>query len=314
MRIKIKNKAINDGEFKLKNKKENNESFQSINKTINKETNKKNDKNKIENNLPKNSNINIIVNRKENEFKNNDKENSIIYQNEGKSIIDDNIFSKNEHAIKKTLTNKNKIENIYDTDFTNTKKYNSQKMHTKYGDDNMRRKCKHLVLDSIFNHINNVIRKLYNNNIGQGILIKQLRILNQKQISEGNIKFNQEFLYKNIGEIFSDKISGRITNSPPYINKSIIQNLLNEKDRALNIYFNKLFSLTFFECLEHFRGTKYFPELNGMDNLKKKLDEYQNDPDYASNIEYYINNYEIILNNKKSRKKRQKKEKNINSI
>ena len=224
-----------------------------------------------------------------------------------------------EFALNQSNNQKNKALDKEDkTDIVieekRTKKYNSQKMHTKYGDDNMRRKCKHLVLDSIFNHINNVIRKLYNNNIGQGILIKQLRILNQKQISEGNIKFNQEFLYKNIGEIFSDKISGRITNSPPYINKSIIQNLLNEKDRALNIYFNKLFSLTFFECLEHFRGTKYFPELNGMDNLKKKLDEYQNDPDYASNIEYYINNYEIILNNKKSRKKRQKKEKNINSI
>lgn len=222
-------------------------------------------------------------------------------------------FALNQSNNKKNKALDKEVKMDIITEQKRTKKYNTEKMHTKYGDDNMRRKCKHLVLDSIFNHINNVIRKLYNNNIGQGILIKQLRILNQKQISEGNIKFNQEFLYKNIGEIFSDKISGRITNSPPYINKSIIQNLLNEKDRTLNIYFNKLFSLTFFECLEHFRGTKYFPELNGMDNLKKKLDEYQNDPDYASNIEYYINNYEIILNNKKSRKKRQKKEKNINS-
>ena len=195
-----------------------------------------------------------------------------------------------------------------------SKKDNKEKKHTKYDDDNMRRKCKHLILDSVFNHINHMIRKLYNNNIGQGILAKQLRTLNQTQKSEGNIKFNQEFLYKNIGEIFSDKISGRITNSPPYINKCIIQNLLNEKDRAKNIYFNNLFSLTFFECLEHFRGTKYFPELDGMDNLKKKLDEYRNDADYASNIDYYINTYEIILNNKKSRKKRQKKKSTVNCI
>ena len=201
-----------------------------------------------------------------------------------------------------------KVKNmVIEIEKKETKKANTEKKHTKYDDDNMRRKCKHLVLDSVFNHINNMIRKLYNNNIGQGILSKQLRTLNKTQKSEGNIKFNKEFLYKNIGEIFSDKISGRITNSPPNINKCIIQSLLNEKDRAKNIYFNKLFSLTFFECLEHFRGTKYFPELDGMDNLKKKLDEYQNDPDYASNIEYYINTYEIILNNKKSRKKRQKK-------
>ena len=208
-----------------------------------------------------------------------------------------------------------KVKNmVIEIEKKETKKANTEKKHTKYDDDNMRRKCKHLVLDSVFNHINNMIRKLYNNNIGQGILSKQLRTLNKTQKSEGNIKFNKEFLYKNIGEIFSDKISGRITNYPPDINKYIIQNLLNEKDRTKNIFFNNLFSLTFFECLEHFRGTKYFPALEGMDNLKKSLEEYQNDPDYASNIDYYINAYEIILNIKKSRKKRQKKEKKLVAI
>ena len=208
-----------------------------------------------------------------------------------------------------------KVKNmVIEIEKKETKKANTEKKHTKYDDDNMRRKCKHLVLDSVFNHINNMIRKLYNNNIGQGILSKQLRTLNKTQKSEGNIKFNKEFLYKNIGEIFSDKISGRITNCPPDINKYIIQNLLNEKDRTKNIFFNNLFSLTFFECLEHFRGTKYFPALEGMDNLKKSLEEYQNDPDYASNIDYYINAYEIILNIKKSRKKRQKKEKKLVAI
>ena len=222
---------------------------------------------------------------------------SKIHEEFGLNFSNNQKYNTLDKEVKMDITNEKK----------ETKKDNTEKKHTKYDDDNMRRKSKHLILDSVFNHVNNMIRKLYNNNIGQGILAKQLRTLNQTQKSKGNIKFNQEFLYKNIGEIFSDKISGRITNSPPNINKCIIQSLLNEKDRAKNIYFNKLFSLTFFECLEHFRGTKYFPELDGMDNLKKKLDEYQNDPDYASNIEYYINTYEIILNNKKSRKKRQKK-------
>ena len=221
---------------------------------------------------------------------------SKIHEEFGLNFSNNQKYNTLDKEVKMDITNEKK----------ETKKDNTEKKHTKYDDDNMRRKSKHLILDSVFNHVNNMIRKLYNNNIGQGILAKQLRTLNQTQKSKGNIKFNQEFLYKNIGEIFSDKISGRITNSPPNINKCIIQSLLNEKHRAKNIYFNKLFSLTFFECLEHFRGTKYFPELDGMDNLKKKLDEYQNDPDYASNIEYYINTYEIILNNKKSRKKRQK--------
>ena len=188
---------------------------------------------------------------------------------------------------------------------------NPVKKHTKYDEDNIRRKCKHFILDSVFNHINIMIRKLYNNKIGQGIFKKQLQTLNQKQKSESNIKFNQEFLYKTIGEIFSDKISGRITNFPPDYNKFLIQSLLNEKDEAKKKYFNNLFSLTFLECLEHFRGSKNITILNGMHKLNDILEEYKEEPDYASNLEYYLNNYEIIINNKKSRKKRKNKSKNV---
>lgn len=181
--------------------------------------------------------------------------------------------------------------------------------HTKYSDDNMRRKCKHMVFDSLFNFINDKINELYNGKIGKGIRIKQLQKLNQKQKSQSNIQFNKEFLQKPIKEIFSDKLSGRITSFCPEHNKELIEMLLNESDAFKKTYFNNLFSLTFLQCLEHFRGSKNYYELNGMNDMKMELQSYD-DEEYAQSLEYYLNNYEKIINNKNSRKPR--KDNNIN--
>ena len=184
-----------------------------------------------------------------------------------------------------------------------------KRRHTKFSDDNMRRKCKHMVLDSLFNFINNKIYELYNGKIGKGIRIKQLQKLNQKQKSQSNIQFNKEFLQKPIREIFSDKLSGRITSFCPEHNKELIEMLLNERDVVRKTYFNNLFSLTFLQCLEHFRGSKKYCELNGMNDMKMELRGYD-DEDYAQSLEYYLNNYEKIINNKNPRKS--KKDNNIN--
>jgi hypothetical protein len=184
-----------------------------------------------------------------------------------------------------------------------------KRRHTKFSDDNMRRKCKHMILDSLFNFINNKIYELYNGKIGKGIRIKQLQKLNQKQKSQSNIQFNKEFLQKPIREIFSDKLSGRITSFCPEHNKELIEMLLNESDVVRKTYFNNLFSLTFLQCLEHFRGSKNYFVLNGMNDMKMELQSYD-DEEYAQSLEYYLNNYEKIINNKNPRKS--KKENNIN--
>lgn len=177
--------------------------------------------------------------------------------------------------------------------------------HTKYADDNMRRKIKHIILNSIFNFINYKIRELYNNNIGKGILEKQLQNLNKKQKSEADIEFNKEFLNKTIEEIFSDDITKKKTSFHPDHNRKLIQDLLNEKNESIKYYFQKLFGLTFLDCLEHFRGSKEFNELIGMNNLENELkkDTYA-EKDYANLIIEYSNEYEKIVMKKKSRKKR----------
>ena len=115
--------------------------------------------------------------------------------------------------------------------------------HSKFSDDNLRRKCKHLVLSSLFSFINQKINALYNNNIGKGIFTKKLLTINQKQKSEASIEFNKEFLFKTIGDIFSENISSRYTNYPETHNKKVINYLKNDEKESNRNYFRALFNL-----------------------------------------------------------------------
>ena len=188
------------------------------------------------------------------------------------------------------------------------------KEHNKFTDDNMRRKCKHLVLKNIMDFINEKIRIIYDDKRGNGLFKKELQTINQSQKSDATINFNKNFLKKTIGEIFSDNISSRYTNYPIDYNKILIQKLLNEKDENKKVYFQKLFNLTFIECLMHFRGEKYISELDGLkcfcDIKNEIMEKYDDGVDYITQLEYYIKNYEKIIDKKKGRRKTKKQEDN----
>jgi len=179
--------------------------------------------------------------------------------------------------------------------------------HSKYSDDNLRRVSKHLVLDSDFKLINKKIEEKYNGNISHGIFVKQLLILNKKNISDTSIQPNKDFLKKTLGEIFSENISSRYTTYNPCHNNLIINELINEKDKDKKNYFEKLFSITFVDSLKHFRGTQKIEELEGMKGFNDIKSKYKDDADYLKSLEYYIMNYEEILNNKRIKKPRKEK-------
>ena len=175
-------------------------------------------------------------------------------------------------------------------------------------DQNLRRKCKHMTIDSTFDLVNKKISESYKNKIGKGICKKQLIALNQKQKSSANTDFNKEFLNKTIGEIFSDKISSKYSNFLPDHNKKLIQSLLNNEDENNRNYFTKLFNFTFLQCLEHYRGTKFYPELKEMKTFTDDIKELKEE-DYIKSLEYYLKNYEIIIQNKKPRKSKKSQRK-----
>ena len=181
--------------------------------------------------------------------------------------------------------------------------------HNKFTDDNIRTKCKHLVLDSLIKFINKKIKILYNEDIGNNIFRKELLTLNSKQTTDNTVNFNKKFITKKLSEIFSDSISGKFTNFPPEHNKLLIQRLINEEDENKKDYFQKLFDLTFLQCVKHFIGSDHIDELDGMkcfNEIKKQF----NEKEYIELLEYYFNNYEEIIMKKKPRNK--KKIKGIN--
>ena len=185
--------------------------------------------------------------------------------------------------------------------------------HNKFSDDNVRRRCKHLVLKNTMDFINGSIKRIYNGNIGNGIFKKELQTINQKQMQDATITFNQNFLNKSLGDIFSEDISGRYTNLPSNHNKLLIMKLIDEPDEEKKNYFINLFNITFINALKHFNGQIVIPELIGLKCFRDLKDEVTNKypedgEDYYVSLKYYFDNFEEIILNKRARKARKKKE------
>ena len=130
--------------------------------------------------------------------------------------------------------------------------------HNKFSDDNLIRKCKNLVLDSIYKFINEKIVNLYKNeneNKNKNILKdKQLFKLAQNQKERALVSYNKLLLNEKLQSIFSEAISTKYKRYNKSHNKEIIKDLLNEKDDTKKLIFQKIFNLTFMDCLNHFRG------------------------------------------------------------
>ena len=178
--------------------------------------------------------------------------------------------------------------------------------HNKFSDDNVRRKCKHIILKSTLEFINEMIRIKYDNNIGNGILKKQLLTINQKQKADATVQFNKDFLNKTLKDIFSENISSRFTIYPFNHNEKLINELMNNEDEEKRQYFNNLFNLTFTQCLRHFRKTEYIEVLQGLKGIDYVKEKYENEPDYLDTLNFYIFNYEEITINKRHRNRKKK--------
>jgi len=234
-----------------------------------------------------------------------------IKSKKGKTIEKEKEKEKEKFVPKFNITHENNTANNNEVneDFTlilkkkrgRVKKGKSEIIHNKYSDDNLRRKCKHLVLQKVMKFINNKISEIYIN-IGYGMTIKKLLIINQEQISNATIPFNKMFLNKKLSEIFSVNISTRYTNYKPQHNKLLISKLLNDEDETKRNYFNELFSLTFVECLRHFNGSRNIPILNGLTLFNELNIENEIDEEYQNTLSCYINNYEKIMERKRDKK------------
>ena len=129
--------------------------------------------------------------------------------------------------------------------------------------------------------------------------------LNQSQKANVDAEFNKIFIRKTLKEILSQNITKQINFYEQDHNKKLIETLLLEQREK----FEKLFNLTFIECLEHFIGDKEIEELNGLtlftelkdQIIKKHVKEGEL---YYENLKLFLSDFENKINKAKLRKKR----------
>ena len=186
------------------------------------------------------------------------------------------------------------------------KKKNSSETgkHNKYSGDNLFRKCKGIILNSLFILINNIIEEEYKEDEDYNKKEKKLLKINQEQIINSDVNFNKEFINKKLGDIFSENVTLRCRTYNLEHNKNLIKGLLMEKNERKRKLFGKIFNLTFLDCLKHFRGTKFIKELKDLMKYEDACKNFEEDEDYLDSFKFYIENYEKIIESKKPRKKK----------
>ena len=233
---------------------------------------------------------NSIYNIKKFHFSKINKKDSTSNNNINKEEIK-NVFNNNKHQKnigRKCKRNKSMIPKDNNIISDN----NKVKVHDKYTNDNLIKKIKNLILKNLLDFINN---KIYNSNIGHRNSEKRLFSLKAQKIDTYNLYF--DFMKKNLKDIFSQDISEKCSNHQKDHNKNIIDSLINDKDEIKKNYFNKLFSLTFGDCLKNFRGIKDIKELEGFkdfSSVKEQL-SIENGEEYVNCFEEKMKNLEELI-------------------
>ena len=219
------------------------------------------------------------------------------YENSGESKLneDDNKKKENELIIHKKF-----IESI-----KSKVKENILSKRPFKDKNNIGRKKKeyNAVLQIIRIFINQKIKTIYEYKDDKNLKEKKLFKLKQNESTGPKTDYIKDFLEKTLGVIFSEDISSKISLYPLSHNKKLIETLINDSDEKKRNIFNKIFNLTFSDCLNHFRGSRKIEELEGLNNLDDYLKEQKinNDEEYCTLFKYFVNNLEMIINTKKSR-------------
>lgn len=218
-----------------------------------------------------------------------------------------NIFNNKENNIKQKYINVCQKEKVC----LGRKRKNclrtSVSSHNKTSDDNLIRKIKHMIIDLLIKFINVMLKVDYYSSFGTGENKKEFLIMGQAQIVQSKADYNRCFLRKTVKDIFSNKLSTKLKKYSPDHNINLIYYLEHENNKELREKYAKIFNLTFLECLEHFRGTKFIGQLEGMTNINKYCENLEETPKYIEIFLDYVYNFEQKILNKKSRNRPKKK-------
>jgi hypothetical protein len=224
------------------------------------------------------------------------------------------IFSINKEP--KIKVEENEIQN---KNLLGKKRYDEN--HTKNAFDNIVRKIKSKLFGAIIIILNksleekkNIeekkIKKKENQKEKKGE-IKNECFLKPEQpiILQTNVKENLELLDMKLREIFSKNVSQKVKNFSKEhqlnYNKNFIEKI---KDDPRKQKTNEILDMTFFQCMEHFRGTKKYEALDGLEiEYENVIKDMNDDIEYKNNFIEHLRKFEILFRNKKPRKSKKKK-------
>ena len=189
--------------------------------------------------------------------------------------------------------------------------------HTKYAQDNMIRKFKPRLKNSLKDLINSRIKEniKFPDNIINGQTYKTIEILdiNQKQTKDTSVETNRELLQKPIKDFFSVDISGNYSCYPKNFNELLIKELYKkENGEEVTCILEK----TILESIKYFRKDENIindPNYSCFKGLENSFEDFKrelllnNNEEYTNNMINLINNFETMYYNKRSRAKRTKK-------
>ena len=193
--------------------------------------------------------------------------------------------------------------------------------HSKFAFDNLVRKIKSKLFGSILIILNkslesndkektmtpNESQRVKKGEVSYECFLKP----DQKIILQTNVRENLTLLDSKLRDIFSENVSTKAKNfSKEYrlgYNKNFIEKIKNDEKKKKT---NDILDMTFFQCLEHFRGTNKYEALNGLEKeYEKVIEELSDDEEYLKSFKCQLNHFEDSYKNKRARNRNSNKKK-----
>ena len=196
------------------------------------------------------------------------------------------------------------------------KMHNLNGKHDKFAYDNVTRKVKTKLFDSILVVMNAsteevvvVVENPKKNSKKQKTVKPFFVKIDQKIIKETKVEDNQQLFKTKLKDIFSNDVSKKYENLGIDYNKNLIQKMYEENKQKKTI---KILERTFLDCLKHFRGSEYYEELAGLEkeykNVINALRNKGETDEYIEIFEELVGRFEEYYENKKARPKKDNEE------
>ena len=197
------------------------------------------------------------------------------------------------------------------------KNEDDQIYHDKYQKDNILRKIKHISIESCFNYVNDILKKIYKMQIPKTKLKFEYQLikLNHELVKDIKIDVNRFIAKQTIKWILTNNKCTKFKRYDNNHNKILIEKSLKKCSEQDRKKLELLFNMSFSEYLELYCGKKneYSDILEGLitfeqycnsDDFKEKNPDHEQYKECLKDYLYNFENYLKVARERKPRKKR----------